>query len=139
MTVTFDTETIRLITLFENITGAPVRDCLSDDKNIYFVIDEGKVGLAIGKNGNNVKHAESMINKSIKIFEFSNNAAEFTKNLIPSAAEIKIRNGADEQIVIEIKVDKGKRAVVIGREGKNLKLYKNLLQRSHGVTDLIVR
>ena len=139
MTVIFDTETIRLITLFENITGAPVRDCLSDDKNIYFVIDEGKVGLAIGKNGNNVKHAESMINKSIKIFEFSNNAAEFTKNLIPSAAEIKIRNDADEQIVIEIKVDKGKRAVVIGREGKNLKLYKNLLQRSHGVTDLIVR
>jgi N utilization substance protein A len=57
MPVTFDTETIRMITLFENITGAPVKDCLIEENTLYLVVDEGKVGIAIGKNGNSVKHA----------------------------------------------------------------------------------
>lgn len=139
MTVTLDTDTIRLITLFENVTGTSVKDCVSDENCIYFVVDEGKVGLAIGKNGSNVKRMENAINKNIKIFEFSSNTSTFVKNLIPSATEIKIRNDTDDQTLVEVKVDKGKRAVVIGRERKNLNLYKNLLQRNCKITDLIVR
>ena len=51
MPVTLDIETIRLVTLFENMTGAGVKDCLVDAENriVYFVIDEGQAGKAIGK------------------------------------------------------------------------------------------
>lgn len=138
MTLTFDTETIRLMTLFENVTGAPVKDCLIENDTVYFIVDEGKIGIAIGKNGNSVKHAENLIGKTIKLFEYSKEPNKFVKNLIPQAVEIRIRN-EDEQIIVEIRVEKNDRALVIGRDGKNLKLFKELLQRSHNVTELVVR
>jgi transcription antitermination factor NusA-like protein len=45
----------------------------------------------------------------------------------------------DGNTVIEIKVDRGSKAIIIGRDGKNIKLFKELLQRNHNVNDLVVR
>lgn len=139
MTLSFDTETIRMITLFENLTGTPVKDCLIDDSNntVYFVIGEGKVGMAIGKNGDSVKNVENLIKKNVKLFEFSTNLNNFIKKLIPQTIEIKIRN--EDRIMVEVKVDRKDKAMTIGRDGRNLKLYKELLERSHGVNELIIR
>lgn len=138
MPVTFDTDTIRLITLFENITGAPVKDCLVDENIVYLVIDEGKVGIAIGKNGNSVKHAENIMGKMIKLFEYSSDLEKFVKNLIPQTNEVKIEN-KEGKIIVEIKVEKKDRALVIGRDSKNLKLFKEILHRNHKIDELIVR
>jgi len=139
MSLTFDTESIRLITLFESLTGTMVKDCIidSENKTVYFVIEEGKVGIAIGKNGGCVKNVEKLIKKNVKIFEFSGDLNCFVKNLIPQASDIKIKN--NDGNVVEVKVDKKYKAVVIGRERKNLKLFKELLNRSHGVNELIIR
>jgi N utilization substance protein A len=134
----FDTETIRLMTLFENITGAPVKDCIIDNNFVYFVVEEGKIGIAIGKNGSSVRRAEKKIGRTIKIFEFSNDLVQFVKHLIPQAVEIKIKNEYDKTIV-EIKVEKKDRALVIGRDGKNLNLLKQLLRRTHNINDLVIR
>lgn len=140
MQVTLDTETIRLITLFENLTGAGVRDCLVDNAAsvVYFVIEEGEVGKAIGKNGSIVKKTENLIKKDIKLFEFSNDVERFVKNLIPQTNLVKLKNenGRD---VMDIWVDKRDKAVVIGRDGKNLKIFKELLQRNHDVSEVMVR
>jgi len=138
MTVTFDTDTIRLITLFENLTGAPVKDCIIEENVIYFVVDEGKIGLAIGKNGNVIKNAEGVIGKTIKVFEYSDDMCKFVKNLIPQCTEIKVRN-EDDKIIIEARVEKNDRAMVIGRDGRNLKLLKEVIKRLHKVDDLILR
>ena len=140
MKLTFDTETIRLITLFENITHAPVKDCLIDDdtNTIYFIIEEGKLGVAIGKNGNNVKHAERVIGKTIKLFEFSNDIVSFVKKIIPQATAIKMRN-EEGKITIEVRVEKKNRPIVIGRGGRNLRIYKELFKRNQKVDDLVVR
>ena len=140
MPVTLDTETIRLITLFENLTGAGVKDCLVDDSNsvVYFVIDEGEVGRAIGKNGSSVKNTERLIKKVVKIFEFSGNVEKFIRNLIPQINSLKLKteNGRN---VVDVWVDKKDKAAVIGRDGKNLKIYKELLQRNHAISEIKVR
>jgi N utilization substance protein A len=138
MPITFDTDTIRLITLFENVTGAPVKDCIVDENTIYFVIVEGKVGIAIGKNGNSVKHAENMMGKMIKLFEYSENLEKFVKNVIPQVNEVKIEK-KEGKIIVEIRVEKKDRALVIGRDSKNLNLFKEILHRNHNVDELIVR
>lgn len=137
---TFDTDTLRLMTLFENVTHAPLKDCMFDSAAncVYFVVQEGKAGTAIGKNGSNVKHVESIIKKDVKIFEFSKNLEIFVKNLIPQANEVKVK--ADEKgTVVEIKADRGSKAIIIGRDGKNIKIFKELLQRNYNVNDLVVR
>jgi N utilization substance protein A len=79
--LTLDTDTIRLITYFENITGTSVKDCIVYEKNIYFLIDEGKMSAAIGKNGSSVKYAEKALKKTIKLFEFSKDLNAFVKNM----------------------------------------------------------
>lgn len=139
MVLTFNTESIRLITLFENLTGTIVKDCVVDDSNnvVYFLIEEGKIGVAIGKDGGNVKNVENLIKKKIKIFEFSEDLNDFIKKLIPQATEVRIKN--EERIMVEVRVDKKDKAVVVGRDRKNLKLYRELLERNHGVSELIIR
>lgn len=140
MTLTLDTETIRLIALFENLTGAGVRDCLVDNENgvVYFVIDEGQVGKAIGKNGSSVKNTENLIKKNIKIFEFSADVEKFARNLIPQINSVKLRSENGRKIV-NLWVNKNDKATVIGRDGRNLKIYKELLQRHHDINEVIVR
>lgn len=140
MVIKFDTDTIHLITFFENITGAPVRDCITDEEGnyIYFIIEEGKIGIAIGKNGNNVRNVEKMTGKNIKLFEFSNDLSIFIKNLIPQINQIKVRSEGD-RVVVEGRVEKKDKAIVIGRDGKNIKLFKKILQRNNNVDELVVR
>ncbi|MEM5829160.1 MAG: NusA-like transcription termination signal-binding factor [Candidatus Aenigmatarchaeota archaeon] len=138
MTIKFDTETIRLMTLFENLTGVPVKDCLIDGNIIYFIVDEEKIGMAIGKNGSSVKNAEKVMNKTIKIFAYSSDLTKFVKNLIPKSNSVKI-NKENGKIVVEVSVEKSERPIIIGRDGKNLKILKELLKRSHDVSDLMIR
>ena len=140
MEITFDTETIGLVTLFESVTKATVKDCFIDGASdaVLFIVDEGQIGLAIGKNGASVKHVESLIKKNVKIFEFSKDLVTFVKNIIPYATNASVKTNGKE-IVVEINVDKKNKAMVIGRDGKNLDLYKKLLNRTHGVNDIVVR
>jgi transcription termination/antitermination protein NusA len=139
MSLTLNTESIQLITLFENLTGTAVKDCVIDIPNntVYFVIQEGKIAIAIGKNGASVKNAERIIKKTIKIFEFSGDLNSFIKKLIPQASEIKIKTG--DKTSVEVRVDKKDKAIVIGREGRNLKIFRELLERNHGVHELTIR
>ncbi len=140
MEIIFDNETIRLTTLFESVTKAPVKDCFINDSNdtVYFIVDEGKIGLAIGKDGKSVKHMEKLIKKHIKVFEFSKDLVEFIKNLIPSVTNATVRKEGNEMIA-EIYVDRKNKALVIGRDGKNLGLYKKMLNRTHGVSNIVVK
>jgi N utilization substance protein A len=139
MKLTLDTDTIRLITLFENITHAPVRDCLVDNETntIYFIVEEGKIGIAIGKNGNSVKHAERVMGKTIKLFEFSKDIVVFAKKIIPQATAVKMRN-EDGKVTIEVNIEKKNRPIVIGRGGRNLRICKELFKRNHKIDDLVV-
>lgn len=136
--IKFDTETIRLLNIFENLTGVAAKDCLIKENMIYFVVDEEKIGLVVGRNGNVIKNVERVLNKNIKLFGYSEDLTKFIKNLIPKANNIKIfeENGKK---VVEVSVEKTDKPLIIGREGKNLKILKELLKRNHDVDDLIIR
>lgn len=130
----FDTETIHIINMFENLTGIMVKDCIIEGDVVYIGVEKGKVGYAIGKNGVIIKKVEKLIRKNVKVFEYSDDLEEFVKNLIPVAKEISIRGK-----IVEVKVDKKDRPIVIGRNERNLKIVKKLLERNHNVEDLIIR
>ena len=138
MTITFDTETIRLLTLFENITNAPVRDCFVDNDVVYYIVEEGKIGLAIGKNGNSIKNVEKVIGKKVKVFEYSRKPEKFVKNLIPQCKEISLINDRG-MIKVEIKVNRNDKGFVIGRGGEKIKIYKGILKRVHNISDIQVK
>jgi NusA-like KH domain protein len=126
----FDNDIIRVITAFENITGTEVRDCVCSEV-IYFLVNPGKMALAIGKDGHNIKTAEKMLKKPIKIFEWSEDSEQFIKNLIPSVQKIDI-NGDKVTLAIDMET----RGMVIGRKGCNIKVIREFLERNSNIKDL---
>lgn len=138
MTITFTTETIRFLTLFENVTNVPVRDCFVNKDMVYYIVEEGKIGLAIGKNGSSVKNVEKAVGKRVKVFEYSSDPKQFVKNLIPQCKEVNIID-ENNKLTVEVKVNKNDRGFVIGRGGEKIKTYKEILKRVHNIYDLQVK
>ncbi|HID26783.1 MAG TPA: NusA-like transcription termination signal-binding factor [Methanosarcinales archaeon] len=134
-------EGIRYIALFENLTGATVRDCIVDDANnrIIFVVKNGDMGLAIGRRGDHINRVKKSIGKHIEIVEYSDNIYEFIKNAIQPASikniNIVKKNNKLLAYVEVLAKDKG---IAIGKSGKNITKAKNLVQRHYDIDDLIV-
>jgi N utilization substance protein A len=126
----FDNNTLMVITAFENITGTEVRDCICSE-TIYFLVNPGKIAMTIGKNGSNIKTAEKMLGKPIKVFEWAEDDREFIKNLISRAQKIDLR---DEKATVTINQED--RGAVIGKEGVNIKTIRELLVRNSNIKEL---
>ncbi|MEM3494075.1 MAG: KH domain-containing protein, partial [Thermoplasmata archaeon] len=52
--ISFNSETLRYISLFENVTHARVKDCIALEDRVIFIIEPGEVLRAIGKKGEHV-------------------------------------------------------------------------------------
>lgn len=128
----FDQETIQLIAAFEKITGSEVRDCIKNDV-IHFLVNPGKAARTIGKGGQNVRAAENMLKKQIKIYEWSEDPYEFMNNLVPRAAKIEISN---EKAMILL--NPKQRGAVIGKGGANIKVLREFVERNSPLKGLKV-
>ena len=133
--IKFDSEIIKLITLFESMTGAKVKDCISNDK-LMFIVEENEMGKAIGKNGANVKRIESALKRKIKLAEFSDDVVQFIRNIAYPAQimEIKQENGS---ITIQGK-DVNSKAMLIGRNRQNLNHLTGIVKRYFEIKDIRV-
>ena len=133
--IKFDSEIIKLITLFESMTGAKVKDCIPNDK-LMFIVEENEMGKAIGKSGANVKRIESALKRKIKLAEFSDDVAQFIRNIAyPSQIMgIKQENGS---ITIQGK-DVNSKAMLIGRDRQNLNHLTDIVKRYFEIKDIRV-
>ncbi len=139
MGVKLSAESIRYLTLFENLTGASVKDCLVYDDWVVFVVKRGEMGVAIGKGGINVERARELIGKRIEIIEHSDDPAEFIANIFkPIRVNVRLmeRGGAK---IAQISVSPDLKGIVIGKGGKNINKAKELAKRHHDIEDVIVR
>lgn len=134
MTVKLTTETIKIISIFEKVTETHARDCIVTDSCIYFLVNNDKVGLAVGKNGQNVKKLSKSFKKNIKIFGYSNNLEEFIKNIIPNIKKLESNNSH-----LIVTVSKKERFAVIGRRGENIKAIREFLKRNFHINNFRVR
>ena len=77
------TDQMRLMSLFQNVTGATARDCVEDEKQnrVIFVVNSGKMGLAIGKGGSHIKSLQNIVKKNVELVEFDKDPTKFLKNM----------------------------------------------------------
>jgi len=134
MKVTLDTESIKTINLFQNLTGSHVLDFMSEDGELYFVVSKGEYGLVVGKNGSKIKNAERVFKKPIMIFENAPDMESFVRNIIPEAQDINI-TGKE----ISVRVKPSDRPKVIGKGGKKIKIINHFLKRLYDVESLKVK
>jgi len=136
--IKFDTDTIRSINMFEDITGVRVMDAISMDNEAYFVVEEGKIGLAIGKGGKTIKKVQDNLNKKVKVFEYSDSLKEFVENLIPTnVRSVKLDRSGDEKVV-KIRISNKDKSRAIGKDQKNVDLTERFLRREFDIDNVIV-
>ncbi len=140
-TLRLNTESIRYLALFENLTGARVEDCIVDDDIVVFIVKSGDMGLAIGKGGMNIRNVRNLINKRIKVFEYSKDPKKFIVNMLYPIAprDVNVINSKGKKIAIIRLWNSQERAMVIGKNGKNINLIKRILQRHHDIDEVLIR
>ncbi len=127
----FDKEAIQAISLFEEETNVEVKDYIQDDESAYFLVEEGKAGLAIGKDGKNIKKIGRLLGKRIKVFEYEDNEEKLVRNMIMEANSVEI-NGKTALV----EVDESDRGRVIGSKGSNIEKVRTLMKRNSGLNEL---
>lgn len=139
--VKLNTDGIRYIALFENLTGATARDCLVDDENnrVIFVVKTGDMGLAIGKNGDHVKNVTKNIGRNVEVVEYNEDPVVFIKSLLQpaNADNIRISYKGDRRIAY-VEVSTKEKGLAIGRNGKNIEKVKILTKRHHDIDDVTI-
>jgi len=130
----FGMKTIGLIGMFEKVTNVAVRDCIFDDNSVYFLVNPGKAGKAVGRNGRNIKQLKQRLKKQVKIFEYSDNDEKFANNLIPNNNSVETKNNK-----IYVSVDSEDKGKIIGRNGENIKKIRELLKRNSDIKTLEIK
>jgi len=140
--IKLSTDQMRLISLFQNVTKATARDCLEDEKQdrIIFVVNEGKMGLAIGKGGSNIKSLQNILKRNVELVEHFDDPIKFLKNILNPkfVKEVKIDTKADGSSQAIVIVDHGKKGLVVGREGRNAEKARLFAKRYFNISNVLI-
>jgi N utilization substance protein A len=137
-TATYDTEMIRTINLFESITDVEARHAIIKEDEAYFVVPEGKAGMAIGKGGKVVQKVQDQLGREIKIYEYSDNLGKFINNLVPTDLRGVDITEEDGKKTVEIDVPNDNKGRVVGKDGQKIDSIREILARTHGVDEVKV-
>ena len=136
------TEQMRFISLFQNVTKSSARDCLDDEKQdrLIFVVNEGKMGLAIGKGGSNIKSLQNILKRNVEIIEYNEEPIKFLINILNEKliSEIKLNTKPDGSLHAVVFVDPGKKGIVVGREGRNAEKARLLAKRYFNISTVMI-
>ena len=128
--ITFTEDTLRYINLFEQVTKTRVKDCMEAEDKLVFVVEPGQANRAVGKGGENVIRLKNQTGRNIQVVEYSDDPETFIKNV-----EIESRgNVLHATVTVDPKV-KGR---AIGKNGRNLKLARDIVNRHHNVQSISV-
>ena len=131
---------LKLMSLFQEISGAMAKDCIIDDKmnRVIFVVNKGEMGLAIGKNGQSIKNIKKSIGQDVDLVEYSEDPVELISNsLNPKLVkDIKLTEKADGLKTAIVYVDDSKKGEIVGRNGKNAERARLLAKRYFQISTL---
>lgn len=131
--------TLGYIRLFENITKAHVRDCMETEDKLVFVVGKGEGNTSVGKKGENVIKMKDKTGKNIQVVEYSEDPEQFVKNVfhvyLPQKVEIEKRGNITHATVT---VDPKMKGKAIGKEGKNLRIARDIIVRHHEIQSISV-
>ena len=140
MQIKLTSDELRLMSLFQSVTSATARDCIVDEKmdRVIFVVNKGQMGLAIGKGGSTIKQLQNVVARKIELVEFSDDPAEFIRNLLNAdmVNDVRISERGDGTKQAVVTVDYKKKGAVVGREGRNAEKARLLAKRYFQITNV---
>jgi N utilization substance protein A len=115
---------------------------VEDEKQnrVIFVVNEGKMGLAIGKGGSHIRNLQNIIKKNVELVEYADDPITFLKNMLNSklVSEVKLNKRLDGTTQAIVLVDAKKKGIVVGREGRNAEKARLLARRYFEITSVLI-
>jgi N utilization substance protein A len=133
--IKYDINIMKYMQVFESLTRAKLKDCIVSEY-LIFIVEENEIGKAIGKQGSNVRRIEGLLNKKLKIVEFSPDVKVFIRNFIMPLQAKEITQ--DNNIVTIAGPDTKTKGLLIGRDRKNLETLKSVVKRYFDIEDIKV-
>jgi N utilization substance protein A len=131
---------MRYIALFESVSGASVKDCIIDEEQerAIFIVNQGQVGVAIGKGGRNIHTLERMTGKKHEIIEYSEDPVQFIKNALKPAAvrEVRVSERTDGKKMAVVTINPKDKGIAIGKNGKNAERLRFLAKRYFNIQNV---
>lgn len=141
---------MELISLFNNISGAIIKDCLifespeNHSEIIIFLVKKEDVGKAIGKAGEHVKDLMTKLQKKIDVIPWSDKIDQFIQFILNTSKNsikvlnIEIKENKNEKKTVIISVRPQDRGKAIGKEGSMIRKIKMLVVRHFEVDNVII-
>lgn len=118
---------MKFISIFESMTHARLKDCFIQNEKVIFMVQEGDIAKALGRRGINIQKLEKLLNKKIKIIEFSTDILRFVKNIVHPLQVKEIHE--KEGVIVIIPPDTKTRGYLIGRGAVNLRNTESIVKR----------
>jgi N utilization substance protein A len=134
--ITFDTEILKFMALFENMTRSKLKDCFFDRDKLVFLVDPGEMGKALGKNKMHVIKLEKMLKRKVKIVEFNPERMQFITNYL---APLKILNVKEEGDIVTVTgADTKTKGLIIGIKAQNLRNLEKIVGKYFTIQEIKV-
>ncbi|MCC7574124.1 NusA-like transcription termination signal-binding factor [Candidatus Woesearchaeota archaeon] len=127
MKTKYDVQTLQIMTMFEKITRAKLKDCFTNKDKLYFIVQHGELRKALGDKKENVQKLVKATNRNIKIVEFNPNVLDFVKNIMHP---LKMEDINMIEGIITIKgTDTKTKGLMIGARAQNLRNYEDIVKK----------
>jgi N utilization substance protein A len=148
--IKLDRNSMELISLFNNISGAIIKDCIiyespeNQSEIIIFLVKKEDVGKAIGKAGEHVKDLMEKLQKKIDVIPWSENLELFIQYVLNTSKNsikvqnIEIKENKNQKKTVIISVRPQDRGKAIGKEGSMIRKIKDLVLRHWEVDNVII-
>ncbi len=132
-----DAQDLQQMALFEKLTHARVKDCFEDNfGNMVFVVQEGQIRKALGKNVENIEKLKRVFQKKVRIIEYNSDIRTFIQN---AARPVKLADVVGvENTYTMIAPTLKDRGVLIGRSATTLRNTESIIKKYFQIEELKV-
>ncbi len=133
-------EDMQYINMANKVTKTDILDCISTEDKIIFIVKKGQLGAAIGIQAKNLEKLRGLFKKTIKFVEYDSDKQRFIVNLFkPYKINSVTLEGDDNSSVAKVEVNVGDKSKIIGKDGRNIEIIRNLARRHHGIKDVQIK
>jgi len=138
--IKLSSDQLSLMSMFQGMTGATARDCVIDDKRdrVIFIVAQGQMGLAIGRDGASVKKIERAVRRPVEVVEWADDIEGLVKNSLGAKflQEVRVSDRLDGTKGVVVIVDSRKKGAVLGLGGKNAEKVRLLAKRYFEISNV---
>jgi len=134
MTIKLVNTQLKYVVIFEDITGAKVKDCIETPEKLIFIVEEHYLQFALQPKKLDV--VKNMLKKNIEIIHYSKDVCKFVANIFHNCnvKDVKMDNNNTIYVYVD-KIDKPK---AIGKNSKNLYFARELVAKYHKASKIVI-